>query len=210
MLDDVESGMTYNLYFGELDLPDPLWELNVRGTSLTSETTCMQGIPFEVSSYSRTYFRCDGPCEQDEDCDDSKICTSEQCDLSTGQCTYSFVDPCCEADGLCDDSDPCTHDWGCTEDEHCLFTPRPEGAGCHDDDPCTINEECRDGVCEGVARPFDWNCDVSIDWEDLAKLADCMNGPWTPVAPGCTVFTGNNYWIDLRDVALFQRSFTGN
>lgn len=52
--------------------------------------------------------------------------------------------------------------------------------------------------------------DLDVDWNDWRFFAACLGGPTTTSAPECHAADLNvDGWVDLRDVQLFARVFTG-
>lgn len=114
-------------------------------------------------------------CEDDGDCDDGNICTSDAC--KGGKCDN---EPTSEGVG-CDDGNACTKGETCqgglcgggaavtcTTAEACLVAScdpakgcvtqaRPDGVSCDDGAYCTVKDACKGGACQGVAR----DCDAS-------------------------------------------------
>ncbi len=104
-------------------------------------------------------------------CDDSNGCTIDTCDSVTG-CLYEAVadgtacddgDPCTGGDlcasgecqsGLepneCDDGNVCTAD-SCVPGEGCQHLQETDGLACDDLVEATIEDQCKAGVCKGVA-----------------------------------------------------------
>lgn len=66
--------------------------------------------------------------------------------------------PSCDP-ALCDDGDPCTSD-SC-DSAGCFSTPLPDGTLCDDGYVDTVDDQCTQGVCEGVllACRDDFDCD---------------------------------------------------
>ncbi len=81
------------------------------------------------------------------DCSDSLACTTDSCDLATGECVHDDAN-CCTLDVDCGDGDLCTIDV-CT-DGACNHTP----VDCSDGDLCT-DDVCTDGQCSNPAVDCD-------------------------------------------------------
>ncbi len=100
-------------------------------------------------------------------CDDSKPCTLDGCDPTTGDCKNTWTKglPCddgkacthtdlCGADQdckgsavNCDDGNVCTDD-ACEGASGCTHSASQSGATCDDGDPCTGTGNCSSGVCQ--------------------------------------------------------------
>jgi len=96
----------------------------------------------------------EGECQDDEDCDDSDLCTDDSCDPATGcvhtpincddgnACTTDVCDPlegCVHTPVYCDDGVACTVD-SCDPATGCVNTP--------DDTLCDDGNACSDGSCD--------------------------------------------------------------
>ena len=104
-------------------------------------------------------------------CKDDESCTFDLCDSKTG-CTH----PALEDDAACDDGDPCTLGDGCSQGlctpgedalpcndknacttdqcvpgEGCAFAKVGDGAACDDKNDATVDDQCKQGKCKGVA-----------------------------------------------------------
>lgn len=124
-------------------------------------------------------------------CNDTNPCTDDSCD-SSGGCIYTPVvnrscwlnDPCvsnekCSATGVCEgiprvcpeDNDVCTTAV-CNSGVGCGFINNT--ASCDDNDPCTVNDQCNQGVCAGVAKTCD---DSNFCTDDMChpSTGQCMH-----------------------------------
>ena len=113
-------------------------------------------------------------CLSDKDCTDGSTCTVDRC-VAGGICAYlpvscTSVDPCatafdgecvegqgCQFPGTCsgcpcDDHDPCTTD--ACDVTGCVFTPKPECAGCEKDGDCSDGDACTADECDGATCRF--------------------------------------------------------
>ncbi|MCH7700487.1 MAG: hypothetical protein IID37_02250 [Planctomycetes bacterium] len=124
---------------------------------------------------------CDVPCTGDGDCDDGNDCTTDSCDLRTGECYSQEVD--------CDDDDPCTFDF--CDDGECINLDM--GICCENCGTCDGDVNCSGDVdpldsgaimarfglepCNEELCKYDVNCDGAIDPLDsgyvLARLGTC-------------------------------------
>ena len=60
------------------------------------------------------------------------------------------------------------------------------------------------------ASPGDGDLDGDIDLVDFKRLDACFSGPEGVIEPGCGLFDlDHDLDIDMADVGLFQRAFTG-
>ncbi len=100
-------------------------------------------------------------------CDDGNLCTTDGCDVNTGNCSYlnntlscndgnicTGPDVCgagsCSGAALsCDDGNPCTDDV-CDPNIGCVntFNTSP----CNDGELCTMNDVCNKGICLGYPK----------------------------------------------------------
>ena len=71
-----------------------------------------------------------------KNCNDENVCTVDECDPLTGNCTNTPI--------TCDDGNPCTTD-SCDVELGCVYTAVPNGTSCGD------GRECQQGAC--VAAP---------------------------------------------------------
>ena len=94
-------------------------------------------------------------CTQDADCNDSKPCTQDSCDLASGKCSHKAI----AAAGVCNDNNPCTTD-GCDVTPgsptlgSCAYKP-DDGKSCDDVQLCTTSDQCSGGKCGGAAKCSD-------------------------------------------------------
>ena len=142
---------------------------------------------------------CCRPCEEDGDCDDGSVHTSDHCDPTSGPlgcCRFDHWPPGeCSSDAACGDGDRCTRDV-CGADGACLpsvFDPalcpcRPETVAldCLDEgytgDPCQ-RVSCVEGRCvlDWLTGPCDDGnaCTVGercVDGRCLGDRRDCDDG----------------------------------
>ncbi|MEE9296936.1 MAG: RHS repeat-associated core domain-containing protein [Phycisphaerae bacterium] len=134
-------------------------------------------------------------CETAADCDDSVICTDDNC--IDHACINTPNDALCD-DGLfcdgretcdavldcqlgtppnCDDGNPCTVD-SCDEvGDICINTESPDGMPCDDGQFCTVEDTCQAGVCIGSGGPClpEETCDEDGD--------QCVPGPAAACLP---------------------------
>ena len=76
-----------------------------------------------------------GCCAGPDDCDDDNSCTTDLCDLPTGECSHVTLpdDSACDADGDgCTVGDTCKQGW-------CIVGPRTY---CGDDDTICVSDDC--------------------------------------------------------------------
>jgi hypothetical protein len=58
--------------------------------------------------------------------------------------------------------------------------------------------------------PGDWDGDGEVDLLDYQQLRTCLLGTLVPSSGGCAFFDADyDGDVDMRDVAVFQREFTG-
>jgi hypothetical protein len=141
-----------------------------RRTPKPEGSPCLPELPCEhkCASFGGQSFCIPTGTDDGEPCTDifSKCTTGDQC--QSGSCIGEFI--------TCDDSDPCTIDSCdpeegcrslsrqlscndgqlCTTDRcdsqlGCVHEERPDGAGCDDGKECTTTDECRNGICVGLA-----------------------------------------------------------
>jgi len=133
-------------------------------------------------------------------CDDGDPCTADFCDQS-GVCRHQvYTGPCDDGnactvgerciDGVCkggsqvncDDNNPCTVDT-CNEQWGCIHTPTPPKP-CDDHSVCTVQDTCKDGICQGTPiacddhNPCTYNlCDAVTGcyYEPFSGPCDDMN-----------------------------------
>jgi hypothetical protein len=94
-------------------------------------------------------------CDENADCNDGEVCTSDSCDVATGACVYTALQT------SCDDGDPCTQNDICKE------------GACFGDDPITCNEspgQCLEPV--GACVPGVGAC----NYPPKATTATCDDG----------------------------------
>lgn len=113
--------------------------------------------------------------------DDGSECTTDSCDVSTGEVRNTALTPGtpCDADlnvactpthtcdsvgvcqpnhappnSFCDDGDDCTQISSCDGAGNCVGSdPLGDGSGCNDGNDCTEGETCLGGVCQGGTDP---------------------------------------------------------
>ena len=165
LLDDIYTGTAFDLYGVGHDLCGVTNWAVAWGYPRDWITFCMQGIPFDVTSYQIGSDCGDGVCDESEDsatccedcaqccndgdCDDSNLCTQDHCNQISYQCDYAIIDPCCPTDGVCYDDNPCTEDWSCDGAGMCNYPPTNEGAPCGSGPygPCGNRDTCQNGNC---------------------------------------------------------------
>ena len=146
------------------------------------------------------------------DCDDSNICTADQCDAKTGcaqqpangiQCNdgnaCTAADKCTSGQCLgggqlpCSDGNVCTND-GCDAKSGCAFTPN--AANCNDGNACTDNDACQGGGCKS-GKPSDCNdsntCTVDLCdpakgciYQKVVDTTPCNDGDACTVSDKCS------------------------
>ena len=111
----------------------------------TTASECSAGLTCVGSG---TGAKCSA-CTGDPDCDDSKVCTIDKCDLSgpVGKCTNNKPTPdvCCDPADLCDDGQACTTDSCDVVAQKCLHI-KGANACCGDND-CISDNPCMAGSC---------------------------------------------------------------
>ena len=131
-------------------------------THTNLDLPCEDGNPCTIGDACLEGLCVNGP---QKDCDDENFCTTEYCDLNTGNCVFETTEGGCDdgnactegescANGsctggspiACSDSNPCTEST-CDPVNGCLHTPVE--AGCDDGDSCTEGESCQAGTCTG-------------------------------------------------------------
>jgi hypothetical protein len=129
------------------------------GGACTDGNQCTQGDQCKV-----------GKCEPGptKPCDDGKACTSDECDVLTGNCAYkplptgqqcSDSNPCTQNDTckdgaclsgpvlVCGDGNACTKDACNVATGECIFPALPLGTACSDGNACTLSDFCSNGAC---------------------------------------------------------------
>jgi len=76
-------------------------------------------------------------CRSDADCRDNNPCTTDTCDVATGQCSNTMIPNCCITAADCDDGNVCTSDV-CSPQNRCEHGPI---LGC-----CTRDDQCADAT----------------------------------------------------------------
>eukprot|EP00026_Physarum_polycephalum_P000817 Phypoly_transcript_00818.p1 GENE.Phypoly_transcript_00818~~Phypoly_transcript_00818.p1 ORF type:complete len:1263 (+),score=126.45 Phypoly_transcript_00818:119-3907(+) len=123
-----------------------------------------------------------GSCVPDTpvSCNDNSKCTTDSCDLSTGQCSFVPIN--------CTDTDPCTVD-SCVAATGCVNTPMD----CDDKSVCT-KDSCAAGQCQNTLLPCApdnkcqlANCDKTNGCLKTNKTCDDGN-PCT--SDSCSLTTG--------------------
>ncbi len=184
LLRDVHTGTAFELYGGGPDLyRADVWAI-VWGSVSALSSSCMQGVPFDVTSYSVL-----------TDCHDGNACTDDF--FSAGACQHV------NNTAPCDDGNACTENDRCSEGS-CVGTP----VSCDDGNPCTV-DECVVGECSNTPigggeqvvvglpelvgsylfngrveefslgfTPFEVGC-VAVDWAGgiHTSTVDCVGGP---------------------------------
>jgi hypothetical protein len=100
-----------------------------------------------------------GGCEGDPECDDANECTTDTCDLKSGQCNNDAVadgTPCtggvCTA-GVCEGGVECDKPADCDDGEECTTDTCDAGVCGNepvaDGTPCGLGGTCEGGVCAG-------------------------------------------------------------
>ena len=137
---------------------------------------------------------CDnGQCSSGEpkECNDGNPCTTELCNLETGNCDFSYNESDCNDGSLCtsgdvcsggecvgeklecNDNNACTND-ACDPETGC--TNVPVAGPCEDGSPCTLGDTCVDGVCEnGPQKDCDDDNACTDEYCDLST-GDCVFG----------------------------------
>ena len=137
----------------------------------TTDDYCQQG-----SCTSGTYV-CQ-QCTSDADCtiyDDGDACNGAlACDLESSECRV--------VDGsktTCLPSQPCMSAHCDPATGQCVETPKTNGQPCHDEDLCTLEDRCKDGLCQGAAL-------LCSDTQIACASATCQK------TSGCVVTTQPN------------------
>lgn len=107
---------------------------------------------FETVATDATPCNDEQPCTQEDkcvqgtcvgtwkNCNDDNQCTTDSCDVNTGQCLNVL------APNACDDSNACTQDW-CEPAMGCQHVALQDGKPCEDGNLCTKEESCQEGAC---------------------------------------------------------------
>lgn len=116
----------------------------------------------------------DSCCEDDAECDDGEVCTTDTC--ASKKCVFQTISACCKTPADCDDKNACTLDvcpmFGGTCENPAIEGCCLSAAGCDDGDACTI-DRCTDHVCahEDICCTSDAECD---DGDDVCTLDSCV------------------------------------
>jgi hypothetical protein len=114
------------------------------GLFCTNPDTCQAGV-------------CQGPARN---CADSIACTVDSCDEALDQCVHTANNT------FCNDQNVCTDDI-CSLTQDCTHTNNANS--CDDGLWCTINDQCSQGACSGIARDCSGN--------NILGIATCLNSP---------------------------------
>ncbi len=142
-------------------------------------------------------------------CDDKNPCKADSCDPSKGCLNTPSSDASCTdgnactlgdtcKDGaclpgsgtVCDDQNVCTTD-SCDPKQGCLFANNV--ALCSDGDECTVGDQCKDGLCQGIAKQkcvdgnpcTDDGCDLGQGCKFAPNLLACDDGNLCTVGDAC-------------------------
>ena len=129
-------------------------------------------------------------CVFDGECDDGKVCTSDDC--IGGSCVNNPIPDCCTSDAQCDDAYLCTADF-CNDEGACQHELDPDccqfDGECDDDNPCTT-DACTNNSCVSTPITGDGCCATSGDCDDgnpctkgVCDESVCQYLPDT--GPGC-------------------------
>jgi hypothetical protein len=112
-----------------------------------------------------------GYCEMEYNrCDDSDACTTDACNMFTGECAHAPVANCCNADADCSDTNLCTGR-SCDTVKHTCSFPSYH---CDDYDPCTA-DSCDGDTGECLNTPIEFctsECEKKQDCYDFALEVD--------------------------------------
>lgn len=111
-------------------------------------------------------------------CDDANGCTTDACDISTGDCTYT------------DNANPCDTGDKCTFGDTCGGGTCVKGTSqvCNDNNVCTTDScDSTTGQCTFAAVTNGGACDDGID----CTTNSCQAGKCATTASTCTLFTDN-------------------
>jgi hypothetical protein len=113
----------------------------------------------------------DGCCNDDGDCADTDLCTTNE------RCLASHV--CASIPRDCADGNDCTAD-GCNPTTGCVFPPAP--GSCDDGDSCTTDDTCNAGTCAGATvQCMDGDY---CDGAETCTEGTCVEGSTLPCTPG--------------------------
>ena len=118
----------------------------------------------------------DATCKADKDCNDEDPCTTDSCDVASGNCAAKVnANPCddgnlcttgdaCNTGGkcagtatVCDDKNSCTSDACDVTTGKCGAKPVNDGSSCNDAEPCTKLDHCEAATCVGQPQCDDGN-----------------------------------------------------
>ncbi len=152
-----------------------------------------------------------------KNCDDANGCTTDSCEVKTGDCKHAATTaPCndnnactvqtaCKAGKCaggkiidCDDNNLCTIDT-CNASKGCQTKATNEGKACDDGLGCTLSDLCQIGVCAGTGQLYDnlFKNDPNSGLYDVASAGD-----GTVVAVGRKVLKGETIadaWVVAMD-----------
>lgn len=141
------------------------------------EGACQSGAPRDCSAEDGQCTQgdcnpetgvCDAqPINVGEPCDDGKFCTQGESCNNAGACSGGTPRDCSAFDGACT-TGVCNETTGACEPQ-----PANDGQTCNDGQFCTVNDQCDNGMCAGVAR-------------DCSHLdGPCTDGVCNPAAGAC-------------------------
>jgi hypothetical protein len=134
-------------------------------------------------------------CIEDEDCDDTLMCTIDRCDLISHVCGHIPYDSVCDDQVFCNGAEICDLAAGCI-----AGSPRCQS-------PTDCNET--NDVCLTLI-PGDFNHDGDVDRFDYTEFEACASGPAIARAANCgpADFDTDND-VDQADFSAFQRCVSG-
>lgn len=97
-------------------------------------------------------------CQDDQECDDGNVCTTDSCPGVEADCAFVPVAGCCVTNVDCNDLDPCTQD--VCQDNQCVYTDICclEDAECDDGDDVCTEDSCENGFCQFLFQELPGCC----------------------------------------------------
>jgi hypothetical protein len=131
--------------------------------------TSFIGLHNESFTYEVWVYALPTPCATDTNCDDTVACTSDQCDVPSGDCSNTPMDDVCDDDFFCNGVERCDATLGCQA------TAAPV---CDDGVDCT-DDFCDFSLDECVNEPWNGYCENEFfcDGEEVCDpVTGCQAG----------------------------------
>ena len=190
-VDALPISLADDVYKGD-SFPHPLKYCTYRSicTECATDAECEDAMAENLCIIAGTCNQGTGYCDFDTlDCNDDDPCTTDECNLFSGECINTDVYNCCESVDDCVDTNKCTGKYCFVEEMECAFPDYH----CDDYDPCTADSchvltgdcehepiadchnECeKDSDCHGFGTPLNY-CVIpvcAVDPNDGLKKCD--------------------------------------